>query len=99
MKKILILLFLFNISVLNIHSDIIIFKDGNTLNARVFEIKEDQIGVQTEREQYYIPLSKIRDIIYIKKIEEENYKQWIAAGSVILLCLLSFVIIIWGRNL
>ena len=99
MKKILILLFLFNITVLNIHSDIIIFKDGNTLNAKVFAIKEDQIGVQTEMEQYYIPLSKIRDIIYVKKIEEENYKQWIAAGSVILLCLLSFVIIIWGRNL
>lgn len=99
MKQILIFLFFLNILYINIYSDIIIFKDGNTLNAKVFEIKEDQVGVQTETEKYYIPYSKIRDIVYIKKIEEESHKQWIAAGSVILLCLLSFAIIIWGRSL
>lgn len=99
MKRLLIILFFINILYMNIRPDIIIFKDGNTLNAKVFELKEDQVGVQTETERYYIPYSNIRDIIYIKKIEEENYKQWIAAGSVILLCLLSFAIIIWGRSL
>ena len=99
MKRFIIFLFFVSVLYMNIHSDIIIFKDGNTLNAKVFEIKENQVGVQTETERYYIPYSNIKDIIYIKKIEEENSKQWIAAGSVILLCLLSFVIIIWGRNL
>lgn len=99
MKNLIIFLFFLNFLYINIHSDIIIFKDGNTLNAKVFEIKEDQVGVETETERYYISKSKIKDIIYIKKIEEENYKQWIAAGSVILLCLLTFSLIIWGRNL
>lgn len=99
MKNIFLFLFFMNVLYISIYSDIIIFKDGNTLNAKVFEIKEDQVGVQTETEKYYIPYSKIRDIFYIKKIEEENYKQLIVTGSVILLCLLSFAIIIWGRSL
>jgi hypothetical protein len=100
MKKILIILFFMSVLFINVRSDIIIFNDGNTLNAKIFELKEDQIGVQTETEKYYIPYSKIKDIIYVKKIkEEEEYKQWIVTGGVILLCLLSFSLVMWGRNL
>jgi hypothetical protein len=79
--------------------DIIIFKDNTQLNARVREIVNGQVGVQTETETYYIPMYKIKDIIYIKPVKEDVTMKWVITGSAILMCLLGFVLAMWGRGL
>ncbi len=80
-------------------ADIVIFKDGRQVKCTVKEIIDGQVGIQTETELYYVPKDKIKEVIYVRPVKEDETMQWVIAGSIVLTLLLGFVLAVWGRNL
>ncbi len=80
-------------------ADIVIFKDGRHLECTVKGVVEDQARIQENGREYYVPMDKIDEIIYVKKIKEDETMKWVIGGSAVLMLLLAFALGVWGRNL
>ena len=80
-------------------ADIIMFKDGTKLDCRVTGMVGGQAGVEENGKSYYISMDKISDIIYVKKVREDDTMKWVAGGSLVLMLALGFTLALWGRNL
>jgi hypothetical protein len=80
-------------------ADVILFKDGTQLSCKVNGIVEGQAGVEENGKKYYISMDKVKEIIYVKKIKEDDTMKWVIGGSIILMIGLGFSLALWGRNL
>jgi hypothetical protein len=80
-------------------ADVVIFKDGRRLECRVTGIVDNQAGIEESGKEYYVPMDKIDEIIYVKKVKEDDTMKWVIGGSAVLMCVLAFVLGAWGRNL
>jgi hypothetical protein len=80
-------------------ADVVIFKDGRQLECKVTGIVEDQAGIEESGKSYYVPMDKISEIIYVKKVKEDDTMKWVIAGSAVGMVILAFVLGVWGRNL
>ena len=99
MKRLFVVLFLLCFMAVAAPADVIIFKDGTHLECKVTGIVNNQAGVQESGREYYIPMEKISEIIYVKKVKEDDTMKWVITGSAILMSLLAFALAMWGRNL
>jgi hypothetical protein len=80
-------------------ADVILFKDGTHLECKVKGVAEGQAGVEENGKSYYIPMEKISEIIYVKKVKEDDTMKWVVGGSIVLMLALGFSLALWGRNL
>jgi hypothetical protein len=80
-------------------ADVVIFKDGKQLDCKVTGIVEGQAGIQENGKEYYVSMDKISQIIYVKKIKEDDTMKWVIGGSIVLMIGLGFSLAMWGRNL
>jgi len=80
-------------------ADVILFKDGTKLECEVKEVINGQAGVRESGKEYYIPMEKISEIIYVKKIPEDEGAKWLIAASAVLMALLAFALAMCGRAL
>jgi hypothetical protein len=80
-------------------ADIVIFRDGSQVQCQVKEIIDGQVGIQTENELYYVSKDKIKEVIHVKPVKEDDTMKWVIGGSVVAMCLLGFALAMWGRQL
>ena len=80
-------------------ADIIIFKDGTQAVGKVANIANNQVGIQADAGLYYVSLDKVRNIIYVKPIKEDDTMKWVIGASIVGAILLSFSLAMWGRYL
>ena len=80
-------------------ADVVVFKDGTRLECTVTGVVNGQAGIQESGKSYYVPMEKIDEIIYVKKVKEDEGMKWIIGGSAVLMVVLAFVLGVWGRNL
>jgi hypothetical protein len=99
MKQAVIIVSLFCFLAPAAFADVIIFKDGTQLECKVKGVAGGQAGVEENGKAYYISMEKISEIIYVKKIKEDDTMKWIIGGSLVLMLTLGFSLALWGRNL
>jgi len=82
-----------------VFSDIIYFKNGEITEGRVINYNNEQIGVQTKNNLFYIPRKEIKKIEEKPYFEKEPEINWPVIAITAGLSVLMFSLAIWGREL